>query len=128
MEHACLKHSGMSLSAYNLDTINNKIIFPIDEVVDEDGSVKGRLLYTTEYIVVDVTDGYNYDTLGFIPLPTLWENQQRFKDYFKANQFDSIYNMLENDYKIVWANGTAYLKHREKAFKDYGMKFYVYEP
>ena len=117
----------MGLSSYNLDTANNKIIFPIDEVVHEDGQLKFRLLSFTEYIVVELDYNYNKDTLGFIPLPTLWENQQRFKDYFKANQFDSIYNMLENDYKIVWADGATYLKHRDKVFKEYNKSYYDYK-
>ena len=113
-----------SLHSYNIIEETNSIVFPIEEVVYEEGYISPRLLARGEWIlVISDTDIRKTDTVGYIPLPVLWENQQRFKDYFKANQFDSIYNMLENDYKIIWADGTSYKKHKEESIRAYQIEY-----
>ena len=120
-----------SLSSYNFDTINNKIIFPIDEAFSTDGTIKERLLGAAEWVLFGGNEYEKVDTLAYVPLPNLWENQIKIKEFLRNQQYDSIYNILENEFKIVWVfgNGKLYKDHINETLVAYpDIVFYKNRP
>ena len=110
---------GMPLVDYNFDTINNNLILPITEIFAEDGRIYTRILGKTEWIIGKYWGDIIYDTLGYIPLPNLYESQLKIKEYIKAEQYDKLYTLLENDLKIIWEGGDSYKAHKAEAQKIY---------
>ena len=111
--------STMPLVDYNFDSINNNLVLPISEIFMEDGRIYDRILGRTEWVIVKDWGGIIYDTLGYIPLPNLYESQQLIKEYIKTEQYDKLYTLLENDLKIIWEGGESYEAHKAEAQKIY---------